>query len=78
MEIHVTLPGHWYQMEWHLVRLPPCSIFSAMRLWICPALEVGKISTAKPTNNSRAQGNFSSEQKFKLRRIHTVEWEELM
>jgi len=77
-EIHVTLVGLWHHRELHLVRLPTCSILSAMRLWKCPALEVGTISTARTVDSYRLRGNFSSEQRFKLRRMHTGEWEELM
>jgi len=80
-EIHITLAGPWHNRETPLVRLSTCSILSAMRLWICPVLEVGTISTARTFDRdaySRLKGEFSSEQKFTLRRRHTGEWEELM
>jgi hypothetical protein len=77
-EIHITLLGSWYHMEWYPVHSPTCSILSKMYSWICPALEVAKISITQSRACFRVEDNIPSQQMFKLRRRHTGKWEELI
>jgi len=65
IEIHITFTD---RIEWCDARPLTCHRLSAMCLWICPALELVTVSISDSI----------SQQMFKLRRMRTGEWEDLV
>jgi hypothetical protein len=76
-EVHIRFIGTLYYIDWCHIQQPALRILSAVRSWICPALEVAEIFVVKPMLGSIARIVFPS-LKYKFRRIQTGEWEEQM
>jgi len=78
IEIHITFADSWHHIEWCEARPSTCCSLSEMCLWICPALELATISITESLPGVRAKWDIPPQQNFKLRRMRTGEWEDLI